>query len=85
MLQLTESLIKGAIPVLSHKSAAVCLVLNCLCPGLGAATRATCRRNQTTCPGTLVSGLLVLACCSCSSPATLGCPRWHAHADTFDR
>ena len=43
VLQLTESLIKGAIPVLSHKSAAVCLVLNCLCPGLGAVTRATCR------------------------------------------
>lgn len=36
-------------------------------------------------PGTLVSGLLVLAFCRCSSQATVGCPRWHERSDSFDR
>lgn len=69
MFKITKSIIRGAIPILSHKSAAVCLVLNCLWPG----------------SGTLVSGLLVLAFCRCSSQATVGCPRWHERSDSFDR
>ena len=34
-----------------------------------------------------MSGLLVLvmACCRCSSQATVGCPRWHERSDSFDR
>ena len=96
LCQVTENIVRGAIPVLDHRrqagysqletqklvfhftpkiisristirSAALCLVLNCLCPG----------------SGTLLSGLLVLSCCSASS--SLGCPRWGETADTFDR
>ena len=55
--------------MLSHKTAAVCMVLNCLCPG----------------SGTIVSGLMVLACCRCSSQKYIGCPRWHQESDKFDR
>lgn len=69
LFKITNSIIRGAIPILSHKSAAVCLVLNCLWPG----------------SGTLLSGLLVLAFCRCSSQATVGCPRWHERSDSFDR
>ena len=92
LFKITNSIIRGAIPILSHKSAAVCLVLNCLLPGSGDINKQYKQINTQEpimahyhSPGTLVSGLLVLAFCRCSSQATVGCPRWHERSDSFDR
>ena len=85
LFKITNSIIRGAIPILSHKSAAVCLVLNCLLPGSGDINNHPGAHHYCQYPGTLVSGVLVLAFCRCSSQATVGCPRWHERSDSFDR